>query len=69
MRCSRTTCSSVAPAHDAVRGHRQSRRADAEPHLRLARYDAFTVKDGEQIFLACVADTQWTIFCEAFGFA
>jgi crotonobetainyl-CoA:carnitine CoA-transferase CaiB-like acyl-CoA transferase len=32
-------------------------------------YDVFTVKDDEQIFLAVVSDTQWTIFCEAFGFA
>ncbi len=34
-----------------------------------AVYDVFTVKDGEQIFLAVVSDTQWTIFCDAFGFA
>jgi crotonobetainyl-CoA:carnitine CoA-transferase CaiB-like acyl-CoA transferase len=34
-----------------------------------AVYDVFTVKDGEQIFLAAVSDTQWAIFCEAFGFA
>jgi crotonobetainyl-CoA:carnitine CoA-transferase CaiB-like acyl-CoA transferase len=32
-----------------------------------AVYDVFTVKDGEQVFLAVVSDTQWTIFCEAFG--
>jgi crotonobetainyl-CoA:carnitine CoA-transferase CaiB-like acyl-CoA transferase len=32
-------------------------------------YDVFTVKHGEQIFLAVVSDTQWAIFCEAFGFA
>ncbi|MEO8389486.1 MAG: CaiB/BaiF CoA-transferase family protein [Polaromonas sp.] len=32
-----------------------------------AIYDVFTVKDGEQIFLAVVSDTQWVIFCEAFG--
>ena len=31
-------------------------------------YDVFTVKDGEQVFLAVVSDTQWTLFCEAFGF-
>jgi crotonobetainyl-CoA:carnitine CoA-transferase CaiB-like acyl-CoA transferase len=31
-------------------------------------YDVFTVKDGEQIFLAAVSDTQWAAFCEAFGF-
>jgi crotonobetainyl-CoA:carnitine CoA-transferase CaiB-like acyl-CoA transferase len=31
-------------------------------------YDVFTVKDGEQIFLAVVSDTQWALFCEAFGF-
>lgn len=34
-----------------------------------AVYDVFTVKDGEQIFLAVVSDTQWALFCEAFGFA
>jgi crotonobetainyl-CoA:carnitine CoA-transferase CaiB-like acyl-CoA transferase len=33
-----------------------------------AVYDVFTVKDGEQIFLAAVSDTQWTVFCDAFGF-
>lgn len=32
-----------------------------------AIYDVFTVKDGEQIFLAVVSDTQWRIFCDAFG--
>lgn len=32
-------------------------------------YDIFTVKDGEQIFLAVVSDTQWKIFCDIFGFA
>jgi len=31
-------------------------------------YDVFTVKDGEQIFLAAVSDTQWAQLCEAFGF-
>ena len=29
-------------------------------------YDVFTVKDGEQIFLSVVSDTQWAIFCEEF---
>jgi crotonobetainyl-CoA:carnitine CoA-transferase CaiB-like acyl-CoA transferase len=33
-----------------------------------AVYDVFTVKDGQQIFLAAVSDTQWAIFCDAFGF-
>ena len=32
-------------------------------------YDVFTVKDGAQIFLAVVSDTQWLLFCEAFAFA
>ena len=32
-------------------------------------YDVFTVKDGEQIFLAAVSDTQWAILCEEFGFS
>jgi crotonobetainyl-CoA:carnitine CoA-transferase CaiB-like acyl-CoA transferase len=34
-----------------------------------AVYDVFTVKDGEQIFLAAVSDSQWAVFCDAFGFA
>ncbi len=34
-----------------------------------AVYDVFSVKDGEQIFLAVVSDTQWVVFCDAFGFA
>ncbi len=33
-----------------------------------AVYDVFTVKDGEQIFLAVVSDTAWAVFCDAFGF-
>ncbi|RFO96340.1 formyl-CoA transferase [Rhodoferax lacus] len=31
-------------------------------------YDVFSVKDQGQIFLAVVSDTQWAIFCKAFGF-
>ena len=31
--------------------------------------DVFTVKDGEQIFLAAVSDAQWNTFCDALGFA
>jgi len=34
-----------------------------------AIYDVFTVKDGEQIFLAAVSDAQWQTFCDALGFA
>ena len=34
-----------------------------------AVYDVFQVRDGEQIFLAVVSDTAWTLFCDAFGFA
>ncbi|SAK88728.1 L-carnitine dehydratase/bile acid-inducible protein F [Caballeronia calidae] len=34
-----------------------------------AVYDVFSVKNGEQIFLAVVSDTQWGIFCDAFGLA
>jgi crotonobetainyl-CoA:carnitine CoA-transferase CaiB-like acyl-CoA transferase len=33
-----------------------------------AIYDVFTVKDGEQIFLAAVSDAQWLAFCDALGF-
>ncbi len=32
-------------------------------------YDIFTVKNGEQIFLAVVSDAQWATFCDALGFA
>jgi crotonobetainyl-CoA:carnitine CoA-transferase CaiB-like acyl-CoA transferase len=32
-------------------------------------YDVFTVRDGEQIFLAVVSDTQWATFCAAFALA
>jgi crotonobetainyl-CoA:carnitine CoA-transferase CaiB-like acyl-CoA transferase len=34
-----------------------------------AIYDVFTVKGGEQIFLAVVSDKQWGTFCRAFGLA
>ena len=34
-----------------------------------AVYDVFTVKDGEQIFLAAVSDAQWATFCDTLGFA
>ena len=34
-----------------------------------AVYDVFTVKGGEQIFLAVVSDTQWALFCKAFDLA
>jgi crotonobetainyl-CoA:carnitine CoA-transferase CaiB-like acyl-CoA transferase len=33
-----------------------------------AVYDVFTVKDGEQIFLAAVSDAQFSTFCDALGF-
>lgn len=33
-----------------------------------AVYDVFSVKDDEQIFLAAVSDTQWSLMCEEFGF-
>ena len=32
-----------------------------------AVYDVFTVKDGEQIFLAAVSDAQWQVFCDVLG--
>lgn len=32
-----------------------------------AVYDVFTVKNGEQIFLAAVSDAQWRTFCDALG--
>ena len=33
-----------------------------------AVYDVFTVKNGEQIFLAAVSDAQWSTFCDVLGF-
>jgi crotonobetainyl-CoA:carnitine CoA-transferase CaiB-like acyl-CoA transferase len=33
-----------------------------------AIYDVFTVKDGEQVFLAAVSDAQWQTFCKVLGF-
>ena len=33
-----------------------------------AIYDVFTVRDGEQIFLAAVSYAQWLTFCDALGF-
>jgi crotonobetainyl-CoA:carnitine CoA-transferase CaiB-like acyl-CoA transferase len=33
-----------------------------------AIYDVFTVKDGEQIFLAAVSDAQWVTFSDILGF-
>ncbi len=32
-----------------------------------AVYDVFTVKGGEQIFLAAVSDAQWLVFCDVLG--
>jgi crotonobetainyl-CoA:carnitine CoA-transferase CaiB-like acyl-CoA transferase len=32
-------------------------------------YDIFTVKNGEQIFLAAVSDAQWATFCDVLGLA
>jgi crotonobetainyl-CoA:carnitine CoA-transferase CaiB-like acyl-CoA transferase len=33
-----------------------------------AVYDVFSVRGGEQIFLAAVSDTQWALMCREFGF-
>jgi crotonobetainyl-CoA:carnitine CoA-transferase CaiB-like acyl-CoA transferase len=30
-------------------------------------YDVFTTADGESVFVGIVSDTQWKLFCEAFG--
>ncbi len=34
-----------------------------------AVYDNFRTKDGELVFVGVVTDTQWKVFCEAFGLA
>ncbi len=34
-----------------------------------AIYDVFDTADGEQVFVGVVSDTQWKVFCEAFGIA
>ena len=57
------------PAHAAVRDHRRAiRRRCRRAISPWAIYDVFTVKDGEQIFLAAVSDAQWLTFCDALGF-
>ncbi|PLC50605.1 formyl-CoA transferase [Pollutimonas subterranea] len=33
-----------------------------------AVYDVFAVRDGEQVFLAAVSDTQWALLCQEFEF-
>lgn len=32
-------------------------------------YDIITAADGERVFVGVVTDTQWAVFCRAFGFA
>ncbi|WP_281080535.1 CaiB/BaiF CoA transferase family protein [Klebsiella quasivariicola] len=32
-----------------------------------AVYDVFTTRENEQVFIGVVSDTQWKVFCEAFG--
>lgn len=34
-----------------------------------AVYDVFTVKEGAQIFISAVSDSQWATLCDVFGFA
>jgi crotonobetainyl-CoA:carnitine CoA-transferase CaiB-like acyl-CoA transferase len=34
-----------------------------------AIYDVFTTEEGEQVFVGVVSDSQWKVFCDAFGFA
>ena len=34
-----------------------------------AVYDTFRTSDGEMVFVGVVTDTQWKVFCEAFGLA
>ncbi|HRK25219.1 MAG TPA: CaiB/BaiF CoA-transferase family protein [Beijerinckiaceae bacterium] len=34
-----------------------------------AVYDVFDTSDGEQVFVGVVSDTQWAVFCDAFGLA
>ena len=34
-----------------------------------AIYDVFDTANGEQVFVGVVSDSQWKLFCEAFGFA
>jgi crotonobetainyl-CoA:carnitine CoA-transferase CaiB-like acyl-CoA transferase len=46
-------------------------KADAPMPERISPmgiYDVFSVKNNEQIFLAVVGDTQWGVFCKAFGY-
>jgi crotonobetainyl-CoA:carnitine CoA-transferase CaiB-like acyl-CoA transferase len=57
----------LQPLQYAVTGrHPQPMPARDNP---WAVYDVFTVKDGEQIFLAAVSDSQFATLCDVLGFA
>lgn len=47
---------------------------EAPPPMSVRRsawavYDVFEAGDGEKVFVGVVSDTQWRVFCEAFGLA
>ena len=56
----------VVAAHGAVRGHRPGRRADAGAHLVLGDLRRVRHRRRARSSSACVTDTQWRSFCEAF---
>ena len=56
------------PAHDAVRHYGPGRRGRCRSASRPgASTTCSTASDG-QLFIGVVTDTQWKVFCEAFGF-
>jgi hypothetical protein len=67
---STAAASSLAHVCDAERQVREDLAAAPMPEKisPWGIYDVFKVKDEAQIFLAVVGDTQWRVFCEAFGF-
>src|SRR5688572_19879533 len=56
-------------AQHMMEGLMTGRPADPMPdRIRAwAIYDTFTTRDGEQVFVGVVTDTQWKVFCDAFG--
>jgi crotonobetainyl-CoA:carnitine CoA-transferase CaiB-like acyl-CoA transferase len=68
-RCSRTTCSWSASTCCSTPITGKPAAPMPDRISAWAVYDVFTVKDGEQIFLAAVSDAQWVTFCDALGFA
>ncbi|MEM5426698.1 CoA transferase [Paraburkholderia ferrariae] len=65
----REQCVPRSPAHDAVCRDGPGRGADAEPHFRVGCLRRVFGQERGADFLVVVSDTQWALFCDAFGLA